>query len=509
MLSPTRPSSSPLQGENHVQHSHPTAALTLLFVGLLITACPEDPAAKPKVEVDHLKTSSAFVGSSPIITGVVSHCTGTPPAKVLANGVEVASAPAALFESDEDVYPDGVALFTMRIDEAELSPTVFGVPADIEVVLQIRCDGEWVSSPPYPISYLKTAASIVPPFNPVRFWPAQTPGDLLACRDTKLVYFEQATNPTVELELGFPCAVTQMSEGVDGRRYIDGKSLGIAAVNSDSTLAWTRPGLIVDVWTDPIRDPVVLREEGDDVFLVVLDQASGADSYGPLPLTHNPLGPLARDSLNNILVLESETVMSPAESRTYYVERFAANGTPLDLLAVVTYNWLASYLAEFDLAGEHVYVAAAPDSEDVRWLEKIELLGGTAVWSTSPEDGWLHPLGEASGRVLVASEDQLVWLDPQTGLTASEPFAPDSGKIFLRGAVEEDGSVVLLADPSSNVARGLYLFAPDGHPVVRFHPESAVFRWIAPGWGSGTLVSYYDEIHWLHSRAEYEELVGD
>jgi hypothetical protein len=352
-------------------------------------------------------------------------------------------------------------------------------------------------------------ASLAPPFNPLRFWASDTEGDILACEDTRLVLFAEGITEAGSMELGFPCAVTTMSEGLGVRRYLWGESLGIAAINTGPELAWSRPMLLVDMWSDTLRDPVVLREQGETSELVVLDRGNGKDLVGPLTLAYEPLGPISRAANDDILVLETELSGDP-QTRTYYVERFDDGGTSLNVRSVAHYNWRApSYIAGFDLAGEHIYIAAAPEREDSFWIEKISLQSDppTLVWATSPADGWRYPLGESAGRLIVASEEAFVWLDPATGQALSQPFAPDSGNAFLHGVVEQDGSVVMLADATGNAAQGLYIFAPDGTTTLRFRPGAALFRWLAPAWGVGTLVSHYDELHWLHARQDYDALL--
>ncbi|MEO0815257.1 MAG: hypothetical protein AAFY60_20520, partial [Myxococcota bacterium] len=104
-----------------------------------------------------------------------------------------------------------------------------------------------------------------------------------------------------------------------------------------------------------------------------------------------------------------------------------------------------------------------------------------------------------------ASESELIWLDPDTGDTLSQPFSPDSGNSFLRFRVESDGSVVMIADTNQGSSgQGVYVFAPDGSSVMRFSSPRASFSWLAVGWDGTTLFSYFNEVHLIPSRAEYE-----
>ena len=203
-------------------------------------------------------------------------------------------------------------------------------------------------------------------------------------------------------------------------------------------------------------------------------------------------------------VCSPERTDSP-DTLTYYVQRLGPDGTDLGSIIVATYLWRApSYVATFTMAGDAIFVAAAPDSAQSRWIEKVDVTTGSVLWSTAPGDGWLYPLGDGAGRALVASDTGFMWLDLTTGVPASSGFAPDSGNSFLRAFVEPDGSLVMLADDTGGVAQGLYLFAPNGYPTVRFHPGAALFRWLAPGWGTGTIVSFFNEVHWLYSRRDYD-----
>jgi hypothetical protein len=491
------------------------ASFPLAFsLALPLTAACSDhaPPEAPGVYVDPLLTVAVQIGGDPLVTGRVSLCPGTPPAVAYADGAEVARVDAVTFFTRtpaDGEAPEPGLLFQMSLAAEALAPNVYGLPATFDLELEIRCGDAWVRSPPFAMIYLPTLASMVPPFRSARFWPASSAvGDFLVCEDTALVLYQGGVTPIRTMEVGFACAVSDLSEGAGDRRYLRGESVGIAAIDGDDTLAWSRPSLIVETKVDATRDPVVLREEFGVTVLAVLDRATGADRVGPIDLTRVPLGPLARTESGDILVLESERTAAP-DGLTYYVQRLSPDGADLGSIVVATYMWRApSYVAEFTIAGDALFVAAAPDGDLARWIEKIDTTAGSLLWATAPTDPWRYPLGDAYGRALVASDSGFAWLDLTTGAPASQAFAPDSGNSFLRAYVETDGSLVMLADDTGGIAQGLYLFAPNGAATVRFRPGAALFRWLAPGWGTGTVVSFFNEVHWLYAREEYDALLA-
>ncbi len=186
------------------------------------------------------------------------------------------------------------------------------------------------------------------------------------------------------------------------------------------------------------------------------------------------------------------------------MQSYDTSGTLLNNQIVAYYGWQApSYVADFSNDGQSIYVTAAPTDEENVWVEKIDLATQTTVWGTSPEEPWRFALAEVLDRVLVASDDGFGWLDPDNGTSLTGVFGPDSSNRFLRANVEDDGSLVLLADHQGSVAQGLYMFSPEGSPIVRLHHNSTLFRWLTPAWGSGTLVGFFDEIHLLDPTNTY------
>ncbi|MBI5509094.1 MAG: hypothetical protein HY903_10095 [Deltaproteobacteria bacterium] len=478
---------------------------------VLIAGCSSD--APPKVaalEVDHLMTVSLQLGGDLLVTGRLDHCSPSPTTVAYADGLELARVDAATLFTVDPVAgeaADGALRFQMAIAASALVPLADAVPLAFDLELEAHCEGVWVRSPPYPMTYLPTLASLAPPFRPARFWAAELPGDLWVCEDSTLVLYRAGATPDLSLPLGFPCSATDMANGFGGRRYLHGAGVGLAALDADSTLAWSLPFDLVEAELDSWRDPVVLRDVANVTELVVLDRATGADKVGPLALPQSDLGPLARAPNDDILVLLARREDAP-QALAYSVWRLKADGTDLGLLEVARYNWHAPpYVAEFADDGAAIYIAAAPNDDLTRFISKVDTTTGAVLWSTPPEAGWLYPLGEARGRAIVASDAAFVWLDPQTGAPVSAPFAPDSKNSFLRALAEEDGSIVMLADDTSGIAQGLYLFGPDGHSTLRLHPGAALFRFMTPGWGEGTLVSFFNEVHWIYGRAGYDAMI--
>jgi hypothetical protein len=369
--------------------------------------------------------------------------------------------------------------------------------------------------------YLPAQASLAPSYELGRFWASDDPGDLLVCRDTALVLYRDGVEPDDTLELGFPCGAADMTLGLGSRRYLVGVNAGIAAIDPGPELAWARPMLLQDWWIEVDRAPAIIREVDGNPEVVLLDQ-DGADLVGPVPapgpLPYRPIGatwPIGAVAVNaagELLVLEASRTESPP-ALTYAVHRMTPELVLTGSTRVQEYEWqIPSGEAVFiyDDDASHIYVSAAPDDDNNRWVERIELASGEQSWATDPADGWRYPLGDAYGRTVVASSREFIWLDPEDGAEASSRFAPDSGNRFLRAFIEPDGSILMLADPASGVAQGLYIFAPDGSSTVRYHPGAALLRWVAPGWDTegGALVSHFTELHWLHSRAEYEALAS-
>ncbi len=466
-------------------------------------------------------TVAALIGGDPIVTGRVWNCDGAPPAVVFANQIELLRDPGVTLVDVQydDPELELARIFQLVIPAAELTPALFGLPVEFDLEFEVFCGGIWVRSPPFPMIYVPTAASLAPPFQTNRFWPADDSGSLLVCEDSELVHYVGAVTATDRFDLGFACGVTDLSNGLGFRRYLAGVSLGIAAIDPGPALAWTRPMIIDDWWAVIGTDPVVVRQEAGAPVIAVLDQNTGLDLHGPRPYpglppfrpanATYPLGAVARDTNGEILVLESQRTDNP-DSLTYRVHRFTSDLSPLGAVTVVVYDWripTSEAIFVYDQTATHAYLGLAPNETGPKWIDKVHLTAGAVVWSTNPDDGWRFPLGDGPIGTVVASDRDFAWLDIDTGALISARFAPDSGNRFLRGLVEADGSIILIADPAGGVAQGLYIFAPDGTSTLRFHPGAAILRWLAPGWGEGSLVSFFSELHWLHSRATYAAML--
>ncbi len=473
-----------------------------------LSACDDNTtdAATAAVEFDPLLSPTLQLGGDLLVTGRVLECTAISHAQLDTPQETLAQSDAlTLFKIDPlpGETPDPRVRFQLLVPADTLSPARYGLPLSMPLTLTVQCDGETLVSPAVTFTYLPTWQSFAPSFNANHFWAAAHEGDLLVCDNTSITVWEQGVSAGAPMDVGFPCAVADLSDGIGGQRYLHGEGVGLAAIGDDDALRWSRPLNLVDVQVDPDSDPLLLYDDGD-VQLAVLERVDGTTKVGPVSLAYPPLGPMRFTVSGEIVVLEAERQDEPA-ALNYYVERFAPTGESLGTLLAYQYPWHAPpYLADFSFAGEALYVAAAL-SEDERFLAKIDLGSGITTWQSPPEAGYLFPLGESYGRLVAATATGFIWLDPATGTPVSESFAPDSGNNFLRGTVEEDGSIVMLADASGNAAQGLYLFAPDGTSTLRLHDPTALFRTLTPAWQSGAIVSFFNEIHWLKSQASYRE----
>ncbi|MEO1174695.1 MAG: hypothetical protein AAFX94_21985, partial [Myxococcota bacterium] len=231
-----------------------------------------------------------------------------------------------------------------------------------------------------------------------------------------------------------------------------------------------------------------------------------ADLFGPVAPTSGRvfLDAVTRTSNDDVLVLEAERIDSPA-SLTYYVRRFDSALEDVSTTQVVRYDYAASSdRAPFSFDGGTLFFKDAPVDAETARIGAFDTETLDVRFLTTFDDPWQSPLGDAFGRLLVASDDAFVWLDPADGATRSEVFAPMSGRNFRRLRVEPDGSLIMLADPTSSAAQGLYIFRPDGSAVMRFLASQAAFGWLVTGWQDTSLFSYFNEIHALPIRADYD-----
>ncbi|MEZ4270787.1 MAG: hypothetical protein R3C68_04955 [Myxococcota bacterium] len=491
--------------------------LRLRFLGLTlalvsVVACE---GTLPKdlfftAEIDTLLTQRTFIGGDPVLAVRVDGCSAPEAAQVFANTQSILTLEQITLLSpgvDEQDGNNPVPFFNVRIPQEKLPLATFGLPVEVDVTVEVLCDGQPSLSEPFEMRFLPTSASLVPPFNPRRFWASQTQGDILACEDSSLNLYSQGTTLAQTLALEFPCVQAELSGFPDDRRYLIADGLGVSAIAPTPAVLWTRGLDLQGARVSPENDPIILYKEGALRYVVALDRDSGANVFDPVLLDRVPLGPPARNAAGDILVLEAQRP-GDFSSLTYYVRRFDSGGQFIDVQQVAHYAWNApSFVAEFDFTSESIYIAAATQNREEQWLQKIDVSTGDVIWETSSALPWSIPLGESFERLLVASDNAFAWLDPQDGtVLTSAPFAPDSGNRFLRASVEADGSIVMLADSTPDVAQGLYLFAPNGDLAMQLSGPDLVFRWLTTGWGDGVLLSYLNEIHLLHATQTYVAL---
>lgn len=489
-------------------------ALAGVVSGLTLSSCGDDEEDSPSAEIDTFLTVTELVGGDFTVVTAIENCTGTPAARIRSGSVTLVSTaaiePVTVLQGDgseELQAADDRARFFVTIPSAALDPATFGLPVRAELVAEVDCPEGRVESAPVTVEYVPTDVVVAPPLRPNRFWASDVPGDLLICSDSSLVVLQAGVDEVDRLNLGFPCTLAQVEGTIGERRYVWGERFGVAALDPGPAIGWSRAVLVTALWADGTRDPVLLRTEGAGAGtrrLYVLDAETGADLVGPIDATNGRrfLDELSRAENGDILALEAETVIDPP-SLAYYVRRFDPAGNEIVSREVTRYEYDAELdIASFSFDGSALFYKEAPDDADTFRIAAIDTLTGARQLLTTFGDPWRFPLGDAFGRVLVASEDRFLWLDPETGNALSSPFGSDGGNT-LRFRTEPDGSVVMLADSTANAAQGLYVFAPDGTSVMRFSSSRANFSWLAVGWDGTTLFSYFNEVHLLPPRAEY------
>ncbi|MEM6533397.1 MAG: hypothetical protein AAF654_12280 [Myxococcota bacterium] len=494
--------------------------LTVL-AAFALGACGSDDEPTPTAEIDDFLTSQDLVGGPFSVIVALENCGGTPAARLLSGGQVLASVPAiepltVLQEDDGGAFAetDDRPRFVLTIEAEQLDPAVYGLPVRLELEAEVDCPNGTARSAPYAIRYVPTDDALQPPIRPVRFWPAETTGDLLICEDTELVNYVGGITETSRLNLGFPCSLLELDGQLGERRYAWGSRFGLAAISpaangGSPALAWTRSVLMEALWTDDSRDPVTLRSEAGSTNikgLYVVDFETGADLFGPVfPATGRVfLDAVTRTASGDVLVLEAERIDDPP-SLTYFVRRFDGALADLGTTQVVRYDYAASSdRAPFSFDGDTLFFKDAPVDAETARIGAFDTETLNVRFLTTFDDPWRFPLGDAFGRLLVASESGFRWLDPASGAALSEPFAPTSGRSFLRLRVEPDGSLVMLADATNNAAQGLYIFRPDGSTLMQFTSSQASFGWLATGWNDTSLISYFNEVHALPTRSEYD-----
>ncbi len=491
--------------------SHQCARVACIV--LTFAACSssvDKPAPGLSVSIDPFLTRQTVLGGDVAIAAVVTECSLIDEVIVSAKDIIILSvqnvqAVAVSFGGNEVRNT-----FALQIPASALPPNVFGIPVVAPMVLEINCAGKTARSEPWAITYLPTAVAVVPAFNPQIFWAATKPGDILGCQGTALVNYKNGITERRRVDLTFPCVVGDLRGQLGGRRYFGTRRGGLAAIDPGPVLVWTKTMDLAHWEGNATDDPMVLYDDDNGRHFVVFDRDTGATTVGPYDFNAVAGVVLTRPvrlANGDFLFLRSTRPKS-LDTLTYSVQRLDSAGVEVSSIQVAYYPFRAiSYVAEFSSNGEALYVTKATDA-DTRWLAKIDTTTGDVIWELKPEDEAriYIPMGEAQGRVLATSDEGFYWLSADKGDILTPRFGPASGKSFLRAVIEADQSVVMIADEQAVGAEGLYIFDPDGREVVAMR-GGLFLRWLVNGWEGGPLLSNYDELHELRSRADYEALL--
>lgn len=487
------------------------AALTLLT--LLSAGCAKKPPASVfSVQIDPVLTPVAVVGGDLSIGVLVTRCVVLDTLELRAGAVELAALETVeTLPLGNDAKQESVV--QVQVPRSVIDPQLLGIPAEIKVVATASCGDRAAESDPYLVSYLPTVAALVPAFNPRLFWAASTPGDILACAKANLAYYRGGTTETAQFELGFHCLSSELRGLAGERRYLGmhGAAGGLAAIDPGPILLWSKSFKLVSWRSGPADDPMVVYDDDDGRHFVVYDRQTGAEVVGPFALP-NQDGVVrsrpTRTEAGEYLFIRSTRAVGGV-SLTYYLDRYSAAGERLSVVKLVSYDFLAkSYFVAISRDASAVYLTQAVD-EVTTWLAKLDSTSGATLWRLGGEGslGIYRPVYEGEGRLLAASTEGFYWLSTATGAALTPRFGPASGEEFLVASVEQDESVVMIADSRGGVAQGLYIFAPDGRQVVGIG-GALVMRWLTSGWGDGPVLSNFNELHTLHSRVDYEKLLS-
>ena len=471
----------------------------------------------PGVEIDTVDTRELVLGEDIQLIANITNCPNNPSVVVRAGEAEIVSYATlpvvTITHTDLGIERQVIQVI---VPAANMPVSTFGLPAQADIVMEIECDTGRGVSAPITVGHIPTSHSFVPAFNPRKFWPSDVEGEYIVCDGTDLIHVAQDSTVT-DLNLGFSCALGELTGTLGFRRYLVAEDTGIAAVDPGPVssnipvIAWSQTFFVRGTATDPTRDPVVIERIGGQRQMYILDRDSGRPTAGPILFDRIPLGDGTRDPNDNILILESER--DGTNSLTYFVHRYDPAGADLGSTQIAFYPFNASaFIARFSPTGDSIYVTVAPVSEEEMWVEKLNItncLPSCPVsWSTQGMGPWFVPLGEQSGRTLIATEEELQWVDPSTGSLIGQSFTTDSGAGFLRAAVENDGSIVVLGEHVGTVAQAMYIFRPDGTRQLRIGGTEVLFRWLVPAWNGSIIVSYMDGIHQLLPRQIYDDLIG-
>lgn len=487
-----------------------------LLVGALllsaIVACSggnEDDTRVALVIDPDLSLESALGGDVGIAIGFDDCDELTGPATAEADGTVLATV-----EVPEPLIFGTGKRFLINIPGAAFDTRKFGLPADVPLVARAICDGVEVRSEVFNLRYVPTTSSFTLKVDVDRFWPAEQPGEILSCENTRLVRSNAESPLLSDADVEFACPLAELRGDPGERRYLVLDNGAIAAIDPGPIVAWTRQTVGSDFFlfdaalTNATQDLVVQYREAlaGTVYVVVIDRNTGQNTTEIFPVVHKAIGTPTRDASGAISVL---TWNRDGVELVYYIETFDENGQSLRLpIEAVRYSSESPY-AEFSYDGSKLYVTAT-DGLGSHWIEAVNTASGEHTRLTEPSAPWVEVLGEIYFRLLVGSPDGFIWLDTETGAPLSQPFAPDSGGSFLRLRVELDGSVVMLADPvGANAANGFYVFAPDGTDVIRLHGTEQQYTWLAQGWDNGSLVGIQNsplEVQVVPTRQTYSTL---
>jgi hypothetical protein len=494
--------------------------LALVLLSAIAFACGRDPTeddAKKLLTVDPDLSLSTFFGGD-VGLAVSYQCkTVAGPITATARGNVLAT-----LATPEIIAFDSGNRFLINIPASAFDTTDFGNPTVVPITIAAECDGRPVISQPYTVTYVHPLHSGLAPAGVTRVFASDLPNEILACSGTDLVRYslqplDASLTPPTEIErfpVGFACTLAEMRGDVGGRRYLTVDNSGIAAVDPGPSVAWFRTDILFSALSAPAdTDPVVSYKQNvivNDVssvqrYVSTLSKDDGHTVIGPLPLVNLPLGSVTREASGNINVLTST---QDGVETTYWVERFTSAGASVEAPArVVTYGrkddgTADRPYAEFSFDGTRLFFS---DNDGTDLLTKYVASFAVAdhsikrLTTLTDGNGYHYVLGEAYGRLLVASDDAFIWLDPVSGAELSQAFSPDSGNVFYRLRVGPDGSTAMIGDPTGNSGVGFYVFDAQGAPLVRIHNDDTSFSWLTGGPDGGVLLVVADptgnEVH--------------
>jgi hypothetical protein len=478
---------------------------TLLLLATI--GCGDSNGKQGIVRLDEL-TLPTMIGGDLLLVVTTENCETAGPLIISADDIvlgEVATPTIAVAQGGGN---ESIHVIQVRIAESNVSARDFGLPLVMQAVVEVACGALRVRSEPMEITYVPTEASMVPAFNPFRFWAGDVEGQIWACEGSLLSVYQEGLTLMDSIELGFSCAEAELRGFPGERRYLSAESLGLVALDPGPIVAWRRLINLDSVSEDTDRDAIIIYEEDGESYVERLDWVDGSTKMGAILLDpqRSQVGFPKGTFTDETMLMQSQRP-DDRTSLSYYVQHITPSGGEASLVEIVHYPWNAPALAaEFSEDGEAVYVVIAPTADGDRWVEKRRSSDATLLWSTLGEP-WRFVLGESLDTILVASTDSFGWLDAADGTLMGESFSTQGGNAFVRGALELDNSLVLLGDASGGLDQGFYVFDPMGKRVFSFNDTGGLFRWVTPGWDGGVLLSYFNELHQLYPRKHYESLL--